>query len=141
MESIQWMIIVIFPVYPLKLNLVYPPLSAISLLRPVRTVIEIHGWRDAPLQPPLHDHYQDEEEDHFHFHHSLEREIYFFSVKKIQVFLSKEIQVFCQKKSRLFSKNKSRFSLKRDLGFLSQLFGFMLQCIPGLGKWGKITLN
>ena len=32
-----------------KLNLVYPLLSAILLLRPVRTVIEIHGWRDAPL--------------------------------------------------------------------------------------------
>ena len=34
----------------------YPLLSAISLLRPVRTVIEIHGWRAAPLYPPLHDH-------------------------------------------------------------------------------------
>ena len=39
-----------------ELNLVYPLLSAISLLRPVRTVIEIHGWRAAPLYPPLHDH-------------------------------------------------------------------------------------
>ena len=134
MESIQWMIIVIFPVYPLKLNLVYPPLSAISLLRPVRTVIEIHGWRDAPLQPPLHDHYQDEEEDHFHFHHSLEREIQFFSVKKSRF--------FCQKKSRFSVKRNLGCSLKTNLGFLSkeiQVFSpnYLVSCFSAYQVWAN----